>query len=81
MCCIVLLLYCIVLCFPIELRTASLKNKKIKALYITSPNPFKDVEEFIEDAVSRYNIELIRINGEIRSALSQLKEVWSEALL
>ena len=71
-------MYCIVLyCF---LRTASLK-KKIKALYVASPNPFKEVEDFIKEAVPRYNLELIRIDGEIRSALFQLKKVWSEALL
>jgi len=38
------------------------------------------VEDFIKEAVSRYNLELIRINGEIRAALCQLKKVWSEAL-
>ena len=61
-------------------RNASTKDKKIKALYVASSNPFKEVEEFIASSVSRYNLELIRISGEIRVALSQLKEVRGQVL-
>jgi FAD synthetase len=63
----------------LELYSLSLKrrgkaNNLIKALYVASPNSFTEVETFIDACVARYNLDLIKIPGSIRSALCALKE-------
>lgn len=41
----------------------------IKALYITAPNPFQEVEDFVDQAVHDYNLDLVRLGGGMKSAL------------
>ncbi|CAI2180056.1 16928_t:CDS:2 [Funneliformis geosporum] len=46
----------------------------IQAVYITHPNPFLEVEEFVKECVNRYGLDLITIEGPMKSALSKYLE-------
>jgi FAD synthetase len=49
------------------------REGKIKVLYISSENPFKEVDTFIKESIERYNLHMIKIPGQIREALHELK--------
>lgn len=44
---------------------------KLDALYIEEPDPFTEVEEFMREAEKSYNINLVKIKGPMKSALSE----------
>ncbi|RIA89860.1 hypothetical protein C1645_771250 [Glomus cerebriforme] len=46
----------------------------IQALYITSPNPFPEVEEFVKECIDRYCLDLITIEGDMKPALEKYLE-------
>ena len=64
----------------IHLVHAYLKNKfpdwkgQLQALYIEEKDPFREVDEFIEDAKAKYNIQLTKIEGPMKSALAKFLE-------
>ncbi|RUS22994.1 hypothetical protein BC937DRAFT_94114 [Endogone sp. FLAS-F59071] len=43
----------------------------IPAIYITYPNPFPEVETFVDTCVRRYGLNLVRIPGPMKEALQQ----------
>ncbi|XP_076450575.1 FAD synthase-like [Babylonia areolata] len=47
---------------------------KLQALYIRSRLPFPEVELFVQQACSRYHLELIRYEGRIKENLASLKQ-------
>jgi FAD synthetase len=47
---------------------------KIQALYITHPNPFPEVEEFIKECVDRYFLDMITIEDQMKLALTKYSE-------
>lgn len=48
-------------------------DTKINALYIRYDSPFPEAEEFIQETTKRYNLNLITVQGNIKSALQGLK--------
>jgi hypothetical protein len=52
-----------------SLSSSSTPPLRIKALYITAPNPFQEVEDFVDQAVHDYNLDLVRLGGGMKSAL------------
>jgi len=42
----------------------------IKAIYITAPAPFPSVEAFVDDCAQHYGLDLVRIGGGMKDALS-----------
>ena len=63
------LLYATIKCAPNSCGTGT----KINAIYIQCNSPFPQVEEFIENASRKYDLNLIRRKGNIRKALEELK--------
>lgn len=49
-----------------------LQHIKIPTLYITDPDAFEEVDEFVEDCEKLFNIDLIRKPGPIKQALDEL---------
>lgn len=49
-----------------------LKHLKIPTLFITDPDGFPEVEEFVHDCAKLYNIELIKMSGTIKEALEKI---------
>ncbi|KAG8984757.1 3'-phosphoadenosine 5'-phosphosulfate sulfotransferase [Tulasnella sp. JGI-2019a] len=47
----------------------------IKSVYITVPAPFDQVEAFVDESIIRYNLDLIRIEGPMKSGLAQYLEI------
>ncbi|KAG8859731.1 3'-phosphoadenosine 5'-phosphosulfate sulfotransferase [Tulasnella sp. 330] len=43
----------------------------IKSVYITVPAPFDQVETFVDESMIRYNLDLIRIEGPMRTGLTK----------
>ena len=46
-------------------------NGQLEALYIEESDPFREVEEFIEEAKINYNIRLSKIEGPMKPALAK----------
>ena len=46
----------------------------IKTIYVTHPNPFPDVEKYVNDCKDRYCLNLVKKKGPIKSALKEYKE-------
>lgn len=44
---------------------------KIRSLYVTCDAPFEEVETFVEECCTTYNLDLVRIGGGIKEALAQ----------
>jgi FAD synthetase len=49
-------------------------HPRLKAIYITAPAPFPEVESFVDDSVIQYNLELVRLPGSMKQALSDYLE-------
>jgi len=49
-------------------------SQPLQAVYFRPPNPFPEVEQFIQDTVDRYKIELTTLPGSIKEALEVLVE-------
>ncbi|XP_017280400.1 FAD synthase isoform X2 [Kryptolebias marmoratus] len=64
----------------LHLYYAALKRRypdgkdKVKALYIRNVSPFPEMERFLQDTTTKYNLELIHVEGSIRQALNELQE-------
>ena len=56
------------------LNKLSSPPQQLKALYIRYDSPFPQAEEFISETTERYNLNLITMTGNIKSALKTLKE-------
>ncbi|KAL7411279.1 hypothetical protein BDY24DRAFT_397274 [Mrakia frigida] len=41
----------------------------LKALYITAPHPFQEVEDFVDQSITDYGLDLVRIGGGMKAAL------------
>ncbi|KAI9575161.1 FAD synthase-like [Glossina fuscipes] len=50
----------------------NLKHLKILALFITDPDGFSEIDEFVNDCSKLYNIELIKMEGTIKQALERM---------
>ena len=46
-------------------------KSKIQALYIKDPDPFPEIEEFIQDSVKDYDLELTVIEASMKEALGR----------
>lgn len=53
-------------------KNSCLKALKIPTLYITDPDAFEEIDQFVCDCEKLYNIELIRKKGPIKEALKEL---------
>eukprot|EP01135_Chromosphaera_perkinsii_P003275 Nk52_evm50s239 gene=Nk52_evmTU50s239 len=51
---------------------------KIHAVYIKSDNAFKEVNEFVEECVKRYNLDMVHIHGTVHDGLITLKKEHPE---
>ncbi|CAJ0843094.1 162_t:CDS:2, partial [Entrophospora sp. SA101] len=51
---------------------------KIQALYIKHSKPFPEVEEFIEESIKRYNLDLVIIEESMKKALEKYSELKPE---
>jgi FAD synthetase len=49
--------------------------KPIFTIYVTHPNSFSEVDEFVNDTIQRYNLDLVRIESPIKQALLKYKEL------
>lgn len=47
-------------------------TKPLLCLYIQSPNPFSEVEDFIEQCRQFYNLEVVTINSIVKTGLDKL---------
>lgn len=43
----------------------------IKSVYITVPAPFDQVETFVDESIARYNLDLVRIEGPMKTGLTK----------
>jgi FAD synthetase len=43
-------------------------------VYITQPNPFPEVDEFVESTAKRYGLDLVAIQGPMKQALGDYLE-------
>ena len=57
--------------FQSHFKTTS-KKVKIKALYIEEEDSFPEVNEIIQQSEKTYNLDIIRINGPMKSALTKV---------
>ncbi|XP_037809231.1 probable FAD synthase [Lucilia sericata] len=53
-------------------NNACLKNIKIPTLYITDPDAFEEIDQFVNDCQNLYNIDIIKKKGPIKEALKEL---------
>lgn len=44
---------------------------KLRSVYITCEHPFDEVETFVEESCEHYNLDLVRISGNMKEALAQ----------
>ncbi|CAG8602643.1 5921_t:CDS:2 [Acaulospora morrowiae] len=54
----------------------SVEKLNIQAVYITIPNPFPEVEEFVNESVLRYGLNLVKIGGPMKKALKTYSECY-----
>lgn len=50
----------------------------IQAVYVTSPAPFDEVEAFVDDAIARYSLDLIKVSGPMKEALAAYLDLYAE---
>lgn len=62
------------LCYAALKRRCPDAKDKLKALYIRIGSPFPEMEQFLQDTIKRYDLELITVEGSIRQALNELQE-------
>lgn len=53
-------------------------NDKLQALYLKQEKPFEDVDEFIKETVTRYNIELHTLEGSAKEAIEEFASIRPE---
>ena len=46
---------------------------QLNCLYIVNPDPFPEMERFLEQSVFLYNLNLVKLEGPAKTALTQLK--------
>lgn len=51
--------------------SSSASRPPIRAIYITAPAPFPSVEAFVDDCSAEYGLDLVRIGGGMKDALSK----------
>jgi len=42
----------------------------IRSVYITCPSPFQEVESFVDETISRYSLDLVRVDGPMKEGLA-----------
>ncbi|OCF59775.1 FMN adenylyltransferase [Kwoniella mangroviensis CBS 10435] len=50
---------------------SSLPYPPIRSIYITAPNPFPELDEFVIDCTKKYKLDLYRFGGGMKSALEE----------
>ncbi|XP_030043720.1 FAD synthase [Microcaecilia unicolor] len=50
------------------------KKEKLQALYIRIVSPFPEMEQFMLDTTRRYDLQIFKVQGNIKQALVELKE-------
>uniref|UniRef100_H2YMQ1 FAD synthase n=1 Tax=Ciona savignyi TaxID=51511 RepID=H2YMQ1_CIOSA len=62
------------LCYAVLCRRSNNSaNHKLQALYIKDDMPFEEMEQFMNDSVKRYNLNLITLQGNMKAALNSLR--------
>ncbi|WWC85694.1 uncharacterized protein L201_000560 [Kwoniella dendrophila CBS 6074] len=56
---------------PPSLTTSTLNYPPIRSIYITAPNPFPKLDEFVLSCTSKYNLDLYRFGGGMKLALEE----------
>lgn len=54
---------------------------QLNCLYIMNPDPFPEMERFVDRSVALYNLNLMKLEGPAKQALTQLKSSPSGALI
>ncbi|KAF9344469.1 FAD1 flavin adenine dinucleotide synthetase [Mortierella sp. AD094] len=54
------------------------RHHPIPSIYVTHKNPFGQVEQFVDDEIERYKLELLRIPGPMKKALEDYNALKSE---
>lgn len=54
------------------------KGAKINTLYVRSDDPFEEVDSFIEQSAQRYDLNLMTVNGLIKTELENLTKNHAE---
>ncbi|KAJ3034665.1 FAD1 flavin adenine dinucleotide synthetase [Rhizophlyctis rosea] len=49
-------------------------KQPIKTLYVTHANPFPEVDEFVDFAVARYHLDMVKIYGPMKQSLQKFLE-------
>ncbi|KAM4690669.1 FAD synthase [Rhinophrynus dorsalis] len=49
------------------------RKVKLQALYIRIVSPFPEMEQFMQDTIKRYNLQIYTVQGDIKQALMDLK--------
>lgn len=47
--------------------------ERLQILYIRSVSPFPELEQFLQDTIKRYNLQVLEAQGDMKQALSQLQ--------
>ncbi|KAI9292870.1 adenine nucleotide alpha hydrolases-like protein [Neoconidiobolus thromboides FSU 785] len=69
----------VILSLFLAVRNRYLKQKKaVPAFYINTPNPFKEIEEFVDKCEKQHNILLYRMNGPLKTGLGEFLEKHKE---
>lgn len=58
------------LLYTVAHSTPDRSTSPLKAIYITAPSPFDEVESFVDEAATAYKLDLVRIGGGMKSALA-----------
>lgn len=61
------------LAYHVFLQMTNGRKIRMKALYVRSKEPFKEMEDFVELCVKRYKLEIITYDAPIREALLKLQ--------
>lgn len=48
--------------------------KPLQILYIRSISPFPELEQFLQDTIKRYNLQVLEAEGNMKQALGELQE-------
>lgn len=54
-------------------RVTSSSHTPLPCIYVQCQSPFPQVETFVDECQSRYNLDLVRINAGMKDALGQYK--------
>ncbi len=63
---------------PPNLRDDSTEEvEPIRTVYVTCLSPFPEVEAFVDESVTRYNLDLVKVPGPMKEGLEKYLEILS----